>query len=174
MFILEIESVCSNCGTVHPVWLLYLCIAFGILFLVMLVINLFLCTAMSCSCTKVWYLVNEERANLVFFLYLFNSLSYSLSHSYSPFSLSSSFVNVYNDVYIFLCLIETSLIITKSPMSYLRDLPSPQIILRIISANLLATFACYNQGYIIKNGLRIEKRNNVNSIQIRTHIKIVG
>ncbi|XP_023343014.1 uncharacterized protein LOC111712591 isoform X2 [Eurytemora carolleeae] len=47
----EVESVCENCG-VNPVWLLYLCIAFGILFLVMLVINLFLCTAMSCSCTK--------------------------------------------------------------------------------------------------------------------------
>ena len=46
-----VES-CENCGPV-PVWLLYLCIVFGILFLVMLIINLFLCTAMSCSCTKV-------------------------------------------------------------------------------------------------------------------------
>jgi len=47
---LPVES-CENCGPV-PVWLLYLCIVFGILFLVMLIINLFLCTAMSCSCTK--------------------------------------------------------------------------------------------------------------------------
>jgi len=44
-----VESLCDNCD--NP-WLLYLCIAFGILFFVMLVINLFLCTAMSCSCTK--------------------------------------------------------------------------------------------------------------------------
>jgi hypothetical protein len=47
-----VETLCENCG-VNPVWLLYLCIAFGILFLIMLVINLFLCSAMSCSCTKV-------------------------------------------------------------------------------------------------------------------------
>ena len=49
-----VESLCDNCD--NP-WLLYLCIAFGILFFVMLVINLFLCTAMSCSCTKVQLLL---------------------------------------------------------------------------------------------------------------------
>merc|ERR1711872_1177435 len=47
----EVSDVCQSCG-VSPVWLLYLCIAFGILFLVMLVINVFLCSAMTCSCTK--------------------------------------------------------------------------------------------------------------------------
>eukprot|EP00092_Neocalanus_flemingeri_P053232 GFUD01062506.1.p1 GENE.GFUD01062506.1~~GFUD01062506.1.p1 ORF type:complete len:453 (-),score=82.59 GFUD01062506.1:645-2003(-) len=47
----EVSDVCERCG-VSPVWLLYLCIAFGILFLVMLVINVFLCSAMTCSCTK--------------------------------------------------------------------------------------------------------------------------
>ena len=36
----------------YPLWLLYLCIAFGILFVVMLVINLFLCSAMSCGCGR--------------------------------------------------------------------------------------------------------------------------
>ena len=35
-----------------PLWLLYLCIAFGILFVVMLIINLFLCSAMSYACSK--------------------------------------------------------------------------------------------------------------------------
>jgi len=33
-------------------WLTYLCIAFGILFAIMLLINIFLCSAMTCSCTK--------------------------------------------------------------------------------------------------------------------------
>ena len=41
---------CGDCAW-GPVWLLYLCIAFGILFVVMLVINLFLCSAMSCACS---------------------------------------------------------------------------------------------------------------------------
>ena len=44
---LDCEADC----TWGPVWLLYLCIAFGILFVVMLVINLFLCSAMSCACS---------------------------------------------------------------------------------------------------------------------------
>jgi len=48
---IEVADVCENCG-VKPLWLLYLCIAFGILFLVMLVINVFLCSAMACFCTK--------------------------------------------------------------------------------------------------------------------------
>jgi len=48
---LPVSDVCERCG-VSPIWLLYLCIAFGILFLVMLVINVFLCSAMTCSCTK--------------------------------------------------------------------------------------------------------------------------
>ena len=33
-------------------WLMWLCIAFGILFGIMLLINIFLCSAMTCSCTK--------------------------------------------------------------------------------------------------------------------------
>ncbi|KAK2724386.1 uncharacterized protein LOC136032965 [Artemia franciscana] len=42
---------CSGCGF-QPPWLLYLCIAFGVLFLIMLIINIFLCSAMTCSCTR--------------------------------------------------------------------------------------------------------------------------
>ena len=33
-------------------WLTWLCIAFGVLFFIMLLINIFLCSAMTCSCTK--------------------------------------------------------------------------------------------------------------------------
>ena len=45
------SGVCDDCG-VSPVWLLYLCIAFGSLFLVMVVINVFLCSAMACTCGR--------------------------------------------------------------------------------------------------------------------------
>lgn len=37
---------------IHPQWLLWLAVAFGILFLIMLIINIFLCSAMSCSCAR--------------------------------------------------------------------------------------------------------------------------
>ncbi|KAK0177322.1 hypothetical protein PV328_001390 [Microctonus aethiopoides] len=39
-------------GAVHPQWLLWLAIAFGVLFLIMLIINIFLCSAMTCSCAR--------------------------------------------------------------------------------------------------------------------------
>ncbi|XP_045534253.1 uncharacterized protein LOC106714840 [Papilio machaon] len=39
-------------GSVRPLWLLYLAIALGVMFLVMLLINCFLCTAMTCSCAR--------------------------------------------------------------------------------------------------------------------------
>jgi hypothetical protein len=39
-------------GEANPTWLLWLCIAFGVLFGIMLLINVFLCSAMTCSCTK--------------------------------------------------------------------------------------------------------------------------
>ena len=47
----EKSDNCQDCS-LGPIWLLYLCIAFGILFIVMLIINLFLCSAMSCSCGR--------------------------------------------------------------------------------------------------------------------------
>lgn len=43
--------MCSETG-VRPLWLLYLAIALGVMFLVMLLINCFLCTAMTCSCAR--------------------------------------------------------------------------------------------------------------------------
>ncbi|CAG9115365.1 unnamed protein product [Plutella xylostella] len=42
---------CSE-GGIHPVWLLYLAIALGVMFVVMLLVNCFLCTAMTCSCAR--------------------------------------------------------------------------------------------------------------------------
>ena len=45
-----IQELCE--GGVNPPWLLYLCIAFGIMFLIMLIMNIFLCSAMTCSCAR--------------------------------------------------------------------------------------------------------------------------
>lgn len=42
---------CSD-GSVRPLWLLYLAIALGVMFIVMLLVNCFLCTAMTCSCAR--------------------------------------------------------------------------------------------------------------------------
>lgn len=46
-----VSSLCDIDG-VHPAWLLWLAIALGVLFLIMLLMNIFLCTAMSCSCAR--------------------------------------------------------------------------------------------------------------------------
>lgn len=43
--------VCEETG-VRPAWLLWLTIALGVMFLIMLLMNIFLCTAMSCSCAR--------------------------------------------------------------------------------------------------------------------------
>jgi len=51
-------AVCSV-GDLNPSWLTYLCIAFGVLFAVMLLINIFLCSAMTCSCTRTEVIENE-------------------------------------------------------------------------------------------------------------------
>lgn len=57
MFLLISASVvyCSNGfggSGITDEWLLWLCIAFGVLFAIMLLINIFLCSAMTCSCTR--------------------------------------------------------------------------------------------------------------------------
>ncbi|XP_054275006.1 uncharacterized protein LOC128994455 [Macrosteles quadrilineatus] len=57
VFVLEpgeeplLSSLCDD-GTIRPSWLLYLCIAFGLMFLIMLIINVFLCSAMTCACAR--------------------------------------------------------------------------------------------------------------------------
>jgi hypothetical protein len=45
------SALCDATG-IRPNWLLWLTIILGILFLIMLLMNLFLCTAMSCSCAR--------------------------------------------------------------------------------------------------------------------------
>ncbi|KAL7731056.1 hypothetical protein ACLKA6_014270 [Drosophila palustris] len=49
----EAQLVSSSCEDgVRPSWLLWLAITLGVLFLIMLLMNIFLCTAMSCSCAN--------------------------------------------------------------------------------------------------------------------------
>jgi len=45
-----VQGLCDE--GVHPSWLLWLCVALGILFLIMLIINIFLCSAMTCACAR--------------------------------------------------------------------------------------------------------------------------
>ncbi|XP_072162298.1 uncharacterized protein [Bemisia tabaci] len=45
------SELCDE-GGIRPAWLLWLCIIFGALFLLMLIINVFLCSAMTCSCAR--------------------------------------------------------------------------------------------------------------------------
>lgn len=46
-----VSPICDQNG-IRPPWLLWLAIVLGVLFLIMLLMNLFLCTAMSCSCAR--------------------------------------------------------------------------------------------------------------------------
>lgn len=41
-----------HAGGIHPMWLLWLCVALGVLFLLMLIVNIFLCSAMTCACAR--------------------------------------------------------------------------------------------------------------------------
>ncbi|XP_011185842.1 uncharacterized protein LOC105214232 isoform X2 [Zeugodacus cucurbitae] len=45
-----VTGTCED--TINPPWLLWLAITLGVLFLIMLLMNIFLCTAMSCSCAN--------------------------------------------------------------------------------------------------------------------------
>ncbi|GJQ80388.1 hypothetical protein Trydic_g12249 [Trypoxylus dichotomus] len=47
-----VQELHEDDGTIKPLWLLWLCIAFGVLFLIMLIINIFLCSAMTCACAR--------------------------------------------------------------------------------------------------------------------------
>lgn len=44
------DEICT--GRFCPTWLLWLAIILGVLFLLMLLVNLFLCTALTCTCTR--------------------------------------------------------------------------------------------------------------------------
>ncbi|KRT85417.1 hypothetical protein AMK59_2129, partial [Oryctes borbonicus] len=47
-----VQELYEDDGTIRPSWLLWLCIALGVLFLIMLIINIFLCSAMTCACAR--------------------------------------------------------------------------------------------------------------------------
>ncbi|KAK9890791.1 hypothetical protein WA026_012134 [Henosepilachna vigintioctopunctata] len=47
-----VSELCDDVGGIRPSWLLWLCITLGVLFLIMLIINIFLCSAMTCACAS--------------------------------------------------------------------------------------------------------------------------
>jgi len=49
-----------------PSWLLWLCVVFGVLFLVMLCVNVFLCSAMTCSFSRAEVELVDEKAGSVY------------------------------------------------------------------------------------------------------------
>lgn len=50
LYTTDSDSTCT--GRFCPPWILWLAIALGVLFLLMLLVNLFLCTALTCTCTR--------------------------------------------------------------------------------------------------------------------------
>lgn len=76
VFVLDPSEVraaplCDNTG-IRPHWLLWLAIVLGVLFLIMLLMNLFLCTAMSCSCARTevsfFNIFNQQTCFISFFI----------------------------------------------------------------------------------------------------------
>ena len=54
----------SECSKYDFPWLLPLAIVLGILLLIMMIINIFLCTSLSCTCTKTEVVEKEEGSEL--------------------------------------------------------------------------------------------------------------
>ena len=102
-------SIRSYLGSINPTWLTYLCIAFGVLFAIMLLINIFLCSAMTCSCTKVRGVVGS-------FTYLYIDIILTL---YSLIEGLSVLPNFNNNVTVKISSLNQSLIFVVQPI------PSP-------------------------------------------------
>merc|ERR1711994_385767 len=71
-------------GDLNPTWLTYLCIAFGVLFAIMLLINIFLCSAMTCSCTRTE--VIEKEPSIYDDYSVYNESQYGYAGKQGPYS----------------------------------------------------------------------------------------
>jgi len=69
---------------INPTWLTYLAIAFGVLFAIMLLINIFLCSAMTCSCTRTD--VIEKEPSLYDDYSVYNESQYGYGGKQGPYS----------------------------------------------------------------------------------------
>lgn len=64
--------ISPNCEDgIRPSWLLWLAITLGVLFLIMLLMNIFLCTAMSCSCANTEVSWSKQVLIYIYFIYIF-------------------------------------------------------------------------------------------------------
>ena len=83
--------IAANSGDCElgPSWLLWLCVVFGVLFLIMLCVNIFLCSAMTCSFSRTEIEVEpEDKAPSVYTVQDFDPYrSWSGSQYGSRFSL---------------------------------------------------------------------------------------
>merc|ERR1712004_237776 len=67
----------------NPTWLTYLAIAFGVLFAIMLFINIFLCSAMTCSCTRTEVIEKEPS---IYDYSVYNESQYGYAGKQGPYS----------------------------------------------------------------------------------------
>lgn len=64
--------ISPNCEDgIRPSWLLWLAITLGVLFLIMLLMNIFLCTAMSCSCANTEVSLSNLVPIYIYFIYIY-------------------------------------------------------------------------------------------------------
>merc|ERR1711944_372795 len=75
-------------------WLTWLCIAFGVLFVIMLLINIFLCSAMTCSCTRSEIIEKEPS---VYDDYSIYDSQYGYTNKYSESDYGSEYGMVDNN-----------------------------------------------------------------------------
>merc|ERR1712047_28574 len=76
-------------------WLTYLAIAFGVLFAIMLLINIFLCSAMTCSCTRTE--VIEKEPSIYDDYSVYNESQYGYAGKQGPYS-ESEYGSEYGEV----------------------------------------------------------------------------
>lgn len=70
--VLYFTVISPNCEDgIRPSWLLWLAITLGVLFLIMLLMNIFLCTAMSCSCANTEVSLGNLILIYIYFIYIY-------------------------------------------------------------------------------------------------------
>merc|ERR1712203_402847 len=80
----ELVGCIIGSDSINPTWLTYLAIAFGVLFAIMLLINIFLCSAMTCSCTRTEVIEKEPSIYDDFSVY--NESQYGYAGKQGPYS----------------------------------------------------------------------------------------
>jgi len=91
----ELVGCIIGADSINPTWLTYLAIAFGVLFAIMLLINIFLCSAMTCSCTRTE--VIEKEPSIYDDYSVYNESQYGYAGKQGPYS-ESEYGSEYGEV----------------------------------------------------------------------------